>query len=240
MRREAEDARGGRPAARATRGTRAAPAARPREIARTVHATARPIARHGLNARKTSPNRIAQRHQRQPEDHEDEDRRPVRGRCSACPRSPRRWSARSRKTPIAPQTISTGRLASTRPSRPAAAASRVLQPRLRPQGGERDERDHQHDRGRPPEDDLRHRQVRADRDAVGDQEHALRQSGSTVSLRHQRLATGVLGHVALDLEDALDVGRELEGRGLARLDVLLDVVAVQVDVVVRVGADDDA
>ena len=51
-----------------------------------------------------------------------------------------------------------------------------------------------------------------------------------------RLAAGVLGHVALDLEHALDRRLEAELRGLARRDLLLDVVAVQVDVVGRVGA----
>src|SRR6185503_5029476 len=66
-----------------------------------------------------------------------------------------------------------------------------------------------------------------------------RSAGLDGQLAEQRVPALVLGLVALDLEDALDVGCELEGGRLPGLDRLLDVVAVQVDVVGRVGADHD-
>ena len=54
--REREDARGRRPVPQPLAGTPAAPGSAPRAAVCATHATARPIARHGLNARNTSPN----------------------------------------------------------------------------------------------------------------------------------------------------------------------------------------
>src|SRR5215211_837189 len=66
-----------------------------------------------------------------------------------------------------------------------------------------------------------------------------RSAGLDGQLAEQRVPALVLGLVALDLEDALDVGGELEGGGLPRRDRLLDLVAVQMHVVGRIGAHDD-
>src|SRR5918995_85075 len=102
----------------------------------------------------------------------------------------------SRNTPMAPQTISTGRLPSTRPMPPGSGR----QPGFWRRGSG-------------------HRTASATNETT-----------STI-------AAAVLGHVTLDLELALEGRLELEARGLSGRDLLLDVVAVQVNVVRRVGAD---
>ena len=161
----------------------------------------------------------AQRHQREPEDHVDEDRREVRGgalraRAARVDGEPEQEDRRSRRRRSPPA----GSPARGRCRRAAAARSgscrrgSATAPRA-PTNETTSTIAAAH-----PNSHLGHRQVRTDRDPVGDQEHGERHSGSTMSVADQRLAAGVLGHVALDLEIALDVGRELEGRRLARLD----------------------
>src|SRR3954447_15982761 len=82
-----------------------------REIVRAIQATARPIARHGLNARKTSPNRI--------EMATGASQKITKMKIGVqlavvlwVPANPAQIVSANRKIPIAPQTISTGRLAS--------------------------------------------------------------------------------------------------------------------------------
>src|SRR5215218_10254273 len=129
----------------------------------------------------------------------------------------------SRNTPIAPHTISTGRLASARPIPPGSG---------RQVGFWR--------RG------AGHRTASATNETTSTIAAAHPNSHSGIgrserteipcpirntekSLRfdyerpQQRVAAGVLGHVALDVELALEVGLEPEGRGPPGLDRLLDV-----------------
>src|SRR5215208_3964787 len=116
--------------------------------------------------------------------------------------------------PIAPQAISTGRLASTRPKPPRAGR----QPGSCSRG-------FGHSVASPTNDTARtiaaaHQKMTSGtgRSVRTEMPWAIRNTLGSAWLdrqpAHQRLAPGVLGHVALDLEDALDVRRELEGRGL--------------------------
>src|SRR5215208_5176093 len=141
--------------------------------------------------------------------------------------------------PIAPQAISTGRLASTRPKPPRAGR----QPGFCSRG-------FGHSVARPTNETAStiaaaHQKITSGTGRSVRTEmpwamrNTLRSAWLDRQLAHEGLAPGVLGHVALDLEDALDVRLELEGGGLPGLDRLLDVVAVQVDVVLGVRAHDD-
>ncbi len=80
--------------------------------------------------------------------------------------------------------------------------------------------------------------ARAQSDAGTNPGVAAQRSGSASRVDGQ---LGDLGGRALelDLEDALEIGREVELHRAARLDVLADVVAVDVDLVGRIGFDDE-
>src|SRR5688500_441791 len=58
-------------------------------------------------------------------------------------------------------------------------------------------------------------------------------------LRHERVSAGVLRHVALQLEHALEIGREPEPCGRAGRRVHGDVVAVQVELIRSIARNDD-
>ena len=98
---------------------------------------------------------------------------------SWAPNSPATTVSARKKTPIAPQAVSR-RAAPEERAEPAgqrAPAVGALQARLRPQDGERGERDDQHDRRGPPEQPLRDRQVRALDEAVRERAGGPQQGG---------------------------------------------------------------
>src|SRR5918995_1826902 len=145
----------------------------------------------------------------------------------------------SRNTPMAPQTISTGRLPSTRPMPPGSGR----QPGFWRRGsGHRtasatNETTSTIAAAQP---NSHSGMGRSDRTEIP---CPIRNTGGSPGFDYegsdQRIAAGVLGHVTLDLELALEVRLEPEPRGLAGRDLLLDVVAMQVDVVRRVSGHHD-
>src|SRR5262245_58183436 len=141
--------------------------------------------------------------------------------------------------PIAPQTISTGRLPSARPIPPGSG----LQVGLWRRGSGH--------RLASPTKETTSTIAAAHQNSHSGTGRSVRtempwaisntcgSAGLDGQLAEQRVRALVLGLVTLDLEDTLDVRGEPEGGGLARRDRLLDVVAVQVHVVGRVRAHDD-
>src|SRR5215213_7989498 len=145
----------------------------------------------------------------------------------------------SRNTPMAPQTISTGRLASARPI-PSGSGR---QPGFWRRGsGHRTARaTNETTRTIAAAQPNSHSGMgRSDRTEIP---CPIRNTGASPGFdyeaRDQRLAAGVLRVVALHLEFAFEIRCELQARRLPRLDPLLDVVAVQVGVIGRVSADHD-
>ena len=162
-----------RPASgRAARGRRAAPAVRPRAAFPAIQPTVRPIARHGLKALKTSPNRTLTGSEGEPEDHVDEGRREVGGRALRAAQPGVDDHAQQEHADRAAQR---SRPAGCRAARPMPPGQRppalALEPRLGPKHGERDERDDQHHRGRPAEQPLRDGQVGPADEPVGEERH---------------------------------------------------------------------
>ena len=178
------------------------------------------------------PEHNAQRDQPQPEDHVDEDRRQVRRRALGAPQPRVDRQRRTGRSRSAPQAISTGRLAECAadaageraPARASAGAAGATA--LRAQRTRRRERSPRPTRTATPApagpSGPRCRGRSGTRAA---------QLGSTVSLptSGSRPASSAMWLSISKI--ALDVRRELERRRLTRLDLLLDVVAVQVDVV---------
>src|SRR5215208_4848310 len=145
----------------------------------------------------------------------------------------------SRNTPMVPQTISTGRLASARPI-PSGSGR---QPGFWRRGsGHRTARaTNETTRTIAAAQPNSHSVMgRSDRTEIP---CPIRNTGASPGFdyeaRDQRLAAGVLRVVALHLEFAFEIRCELEARRLPRLQLLLDVVAVQMDVIGRVSADHD-
>ena len=122
---------------------------------------ARPIARHGLNARNTSPNSSDANTSPTQKMIMMNGGREVVVAVDVARRSRPTITTTSSATPIAPHTMSTTRLPSARPSPHGSGRhGGVLQLRLRPQHRERGERDDEHGGRRPGEQPLRDRQVR--------------------------------------------------------------------------------
>ena len=152
-----------RPAsARAARGRRSGSAGRPREARATTQPTARPIARHGLSSRKTSPNSSDANGTPTQSADEDRGRREV-VLLGVGPRQAGVDDGGERGDAQQPEhDVDRDR----QPHQPPLA--RLLQPRRRPQRGERDERHHEHARRRGREQRLGDRQVGAADEAVGE------------------------------------------------------------------------
>src|SRR5215204_6680750 len=145
----------------------------------------------------------------------------------------------SRNTPIAPQTISTGRLASTRPIPPGSG--RQVGFWRRGSGQSTASATNETTSTIAAAHPNSHSGIgRSERTEIPCPiRNTERSPGFDYEGGDQRVTTGVLCHVALDLELALEVRLELKAGGLPRRNLLLDVVAVQVDVVGRFGAHDD-
>src|SRR3954453_13332221 len=140
--------------------------------------------------------------------------------------------------PIAPQRISTGRLAGPRPNAPRGP----------PHPGSCS-RGVGHSVASPTNETARtiaaaHQKITSGtgRSVRTEMPWAMKNTLRSVrldrQLGHLRLAGCVLGPVALDVEDALGIRREPEDGRLARRDRLLDVHAVDMDVVLGVRGDD--
>src|SRR5215212_2450592 len=145
----------------------------------------------------------------------------------------------SRNTPQAPQTISTGRLASKRPI-PAGSARQVGFWR-RGSGQRTASATNETTSTMAAAQPNSHSGIgRSDRTDIP---CPIRNTGASPGFdyerREERVAAGVLGLVALDLELALEIRLEPEAHGLPGLDRLLDVVAVQVDVIGRIRVHHD-
>src|SRR5215208_6845578 len=145
----------------------------------------------------------------------------------------------SRNTPTVPQTISTGRLASTRPIPPGSG--RQVGFWRRGSGHRTASATNETTSTMAAAQPNNHSGIgRSDRTEIP---CPIRNKWASRRFDYEGSdhgsPAGVLGHVALDLELAFDGGLERETRGLPGRGLLHDVVAVQVNLVGRVGAHHD-
>ncbi len=116
------------------------------------------------------------------------------------------------------------------------APALVLELRLAPEHRQRDEGDDQDEGGAPGEQPLRDRQVLlADQGMRKYEWERHRKRCASASVGDRYLGDRDDDVLELHLEDPVDRRVELDRRGLARREVGEDVVAVQVDVIGRVG-----
>src|ERR687897_2675439 len=128
----------------------------------------------------------------------------------------------SRNTPMAPHTISTGRLANARPIPPGSG--RQVGFWRRGSGHRTASATNETTSTIAAAQPNSHSGMgRSDRTEIP---CPIRNTGGSPGFDYegsdQRIAAGVLGHVALDLELALEIRRELETHSLPGLDFLLD------------------
>ena len=208
-----------------------------------------PVARHGLKAAKTSPKKTLRNGTPTQKQHVDRGRREVGGRRLRAGQAGAHDGDEDRDADRAAQHLERQR------ARAGRGRSRaLLEPRLGPQDGERDERDDEHDGGAPGEQPARDRQVLRGRRGRGP---ARRRAATATAARGERGgdATGAAGAhdgdtsssaiwapdpCELDLEAALDVRLEAERAVPPAGTSLRHVVAVHVDLVGRVGRDPEA
>ena len=158
-----EEPRDRRPAAQARRGTAAASGRLSARRAWRSSPAPRPIARHGLNARKMSPNRTLSTGMPT----QNRTKTNVGARfavCDCAPARPAHTTTPNSAMPIRPQSDLDDRAGRRGPR----ARVRVLEARRRPQDRERDERDDEHGGRGPAEEPRRDRQVLTADDAVGE------------------------------------------------------------------------
>src|SRR5919107_2283783 len=143
------------------------------------------------------------------------------------PRSPAYTVRPNRKMPIAPQTISMGRLARTRPIPPGSG--RQVGFWRRGSGHRTASATNETTSTIAAAQPNSHSGIgRSDRTDIPCPIRNTRASARfDYECPHERVAARVLRHVTLELELAFQVGLEPERRGLPRLDRLLDVVAVE-------------